>query len=108
MDNRISPCMGCTRVKDPRDCENKNCMLWQKWFLHRWESLRKAFLVQMHTAPRETAGVPIGGRRYASPHQVRAYLHADPCSGCVCDKDLCHEPCPSRRSWEMARRDVFL
>lgn len=108
MTNRPSPCMGCTRVQDPRDCENKNCQLWQKWFIARWEDLRKGFLRQMHTAPRETAGVPIGGARYAMPHEVRAYLRRDPCSGCVCDKDLCYEPCPSRRSWEMARRDVFL
>ena len=108
MNNRISPCMGCTRVEDPRACENKNCQLWQKWFIARWEGMRKAVLMQMHTAPRETAGVPLGGRRYAGPHQVRAYLRTDPCSGCVCDKDLCYEPCPSRRSWEMARRDVFL
>ena len=108
MINRVSPCMGCTRVKDPRMCENKNCQVWQRWFLAKWEDLRRGFLVQMHTAPRKTHGTAIGGRRYAMPHEVRANLHTDPCSGCVCDKDLCMEPCPSRRSWEMARRDVFL
>ena len=108
MDRKISPCMGCTRVQDPRNCENKNCQLWQKWFLNRWEGMRKAFLVQMHTTPREKAGVGIGGIRYAMPHEVRAYYRQDPCTGCVCNKDLCDNPCPSRRSWEMARRDVFL
>lgn len=101
MCNRLSPCMGCTRVEDPRDCDNKNCMLWQKWFLARWENLRKQFLGQVPPS----AG---GGGGCAKPFGVRAYYRQDPCSSCVCNKELCYEPCPSRRSWEMERQDVFL
>ncbi len=37
-----SPCIGCQRVADPGACDNKNCKLWQRWFLTRWEQLRKA------------------------------------------------------------------
>ncbi len=108
MNNRISPCMTCTRVIDPQNCENKNCQVWQRWFLARWEAMRRSVRVQMEVAPREKVGASIGGRRYAAPHVVYKYLHTDPCHDCVCSKDLCGEPCPSRRSWEMARRDVCL
>ena len=108
MNNRISPCMTCTRVIDPHNCENKNCQVWQRWFLARWEAMRRSVRVEMETAPREKVGVGIGGRRYAPAHVVHKYLNTDPCSACICNKDLCYEPCPSRRSWEMARRDVTL
>ena len=35
------PCTNCTRVKAPQNCENKNCTVWQKWFLSQWELLRR-------------------------------------------------------------------
>lgn len=38
-----SPCKTCTRVKDPKNCENKICRDWQIWFLDRWESLREYY-----------------------------------------------------------------
>lgn len=34
------PCDTCTRVKDPRNCENKECKeckVWRMWFLKAWE-----------------------------------------------------------------------
>lgn len=34
-----SPCATCTRVKDPSDCENKNCKVWKEWFLRRWKEI---------------------------------------------------------------------
>ena len=37
-----SPCLNCTRVKDPKNCENKNCPVWREWFIRRWEEMRKA------------------------------------------------------------------
>ncbi len=37
-----SPCTGCSRVDNWEKCDNKNCKLWQRWFLNRWEQLRKA------------------------------------------------------------------
>ena len=38
-----SPCATCTRVKDPKDCENKQCQTWQKWFLKRWKLINGYF-----------------------------------------------------------------
>lgn len=35
-----SPCLTCTKVKDPSDCENKSCKAWKEWWLKRWEALR--------------------------------------------------------------------
>ena len=35
------PCDTCTRVFDPRNCENKTCRVWQKWFLQSWEDMRQ-------------------------------------------------------------------
>ena len=34
--NDQSPCLNCKRVKNPADCENKNCRDWCNWFYHRW------------------------------------------------------------------------
>jgi len=36
---RVSPCVGCTRVLNPGDCENKTCKAWKAWFLHRWAGI---------------------------------------------------------------------
>ena len=35
------PCRTCKRVKAPYDCNNKNCAIWQEWFLKWWENMRK-------------------------------------------------------------------
>ncbi len=34
-----SPCLKCNRVKDPKNCENKNCNPWRNWFLKSWNSI---------------------------------------------------------------------
>ena len=34
------PCSTCTRVEDPKDCENKRCQTWRDWFIQRWEQMR--------------------------------------------------------------------
>jgi hypothetical protein len=47
--------------------------------------------------------VPLGGERYASPHQVRTYLETDPCSICPCHH--CAVPCPVRKTWEEKKGD---
>ena len=39
--NCQSPCEGCTRVRDPDSCENKNCKEWKAWFLHRWAAIHR-------------------------------------------------------------------
>lgn len=103
-----SPCLTCTRVADPRNCENKNCMRWQKWFLGRWELIHNYPRAKMETARTQPVGVNVGGTHYAAPHQVRQYLEKDPCGQCLCPKDLCIQPCGIRRAWDAAKREVFL
>lgn len=104
---RPSPCLSCTRVKDPRDCENKNCQLWQRWFIARWEAMRKLVRDEMEEAP-APVGVHISGQTYAAPHQVQRYLQTDPCAECLCPRGLCSLPCRLKRNWLEARKDVLL
>ena len=102
-----SPCLRCCRVKDPRNCENKNCQTWRRWFLRRWELIRGYPRQAQEQAKLTPVGISVGGNRYAPPHQTRNYLIHDPCQSCLCPKDLCTTPCPSRRNWEDARKDVL-
>ena len=37
---------------------------------------------------------------YAPPERVREYLATDPCTGCLCPRDLCSTPCRSKQTWE--------
>lgn len=101
----ISPCLGCIRVRDPENCENKNCVLWKSWFLSRW-SMIHGYLRRQMDKPVQTVGVPLGGERYATPDQVRRYLKNDPCSGCSCGSDLCITPCRARQNWAKANGEV--
>lgn len=102
-----SPCVRCTKVKDPRDCENKDCRLWQTWFIEKWNDMRIAPRLAVETRPRQAEGVCIGGRYYALPHRVKSYIHTDPCEKCLCPRDLCAIPCRVKRDWLAAREDVL-
>lgn len=106
MNTNVSPCISCTRVKDPRSCENKNCQYWQRWFVARWERLRSQLRTSMEQTP-EPVGVSISGRTYAAPHQVQAYLEQNPCDKCLCPKDLCKIPCNLKINWLTARKEVL-
>lgn len=99
-----SPCLSCTRVQDPENCTDKSCRVWQAWFLGRWEQTREGFR-RMKDAPEPGVGVPLGGNRYAAPHQVRAYLREDPCGSCRCPRELCATPCRKRMVWEDCIRE---
>ena len=99
MNRLLSPCLTCTRVADPENCTDKTCRAWQAWFLQQWEQSRIR-LRQLKDLPVKKAGVAIGGRRYAAPHQVRAYLRKDPCGDCLCPAGLCKSPCRKRRVCE--------
>ncbi len=103
-----SPCLSCSRVPDPRACDNKNCRQWQQWFLGRWDLIHRYPRKQMDNAVLKPVGVPLGGRHYAAPHQVQAYLQKDPCEKCVCPKELCSTPCRVRRAWEEAKGETLL
>lgn len=108
MDRRPSPCLRCTRVPDPENCENKQCGQWKAWFLERWEQLRRDQRLRRELCKPVEVGVVIGGRHYAAPHEVRSYLAKDPCQQCLLPKALCTTACPERRAWEAHRREVFL
>jgi len=106
MNQELSPCTYCCRVATPANCDNKKCVPWQKWFLKSWEQTRQLFSAPMEHAPVQTAGVPLGGHRYAHPHRVRAYLQNGPCGHCKLPKDLCHTPCPARKIWEEEKEET--
>ena len=107
MINKVSPCGYCTRVPDSRECDNKNCMLWRQWYIDRWDAMRAAVRGRMDT-PGAPVGVRVSGTHYAAPHQVTAYLEADPCDSCLCPRDLCTTPCRIRAGWDRARGEVGL
>lgn len=104
----VSPCMRCTRVANPRDCDNKDCKVWRSWFVEKWDALRIQPRLEIERREKEMEGVVIGGVRYAMPHRVRSYLEKDPCQGCVCPRDLCVLPCRVKRDWMKAREDVMI
>lgn len=104
---KVSPCMNCTRVADPRACENKKCQPWRNWFISRWESIRSCARQEMEQAPQKV-GIMLDGQTYAAPHQVTKYLQEDPCKGCLCPKDLCRLPCRLKNNWNKAREEVLL
>ena len=86
-----SPCLDCTRVKDPKNCENKNCKEWQAWFIDRWESMRTYVQAQME---KENA--------VATPAKIlttHPQGKEDPCDTCPFPKDMCHTPCLVKSAW---------
>ncbi len=105
MERRESPCLECTRVLDTENCMDKTCRVWQDWFLEQWELSRQAIRA-VKDGPAEPVGVPLGGERYAMPHQVEDYLQADPCTVCRCHKNLCKGSCRKRRAWERSCEEL--
>lgn len=103
----ISPCMRCERVKDPRECTDKDCVQWRRYFLQSWEGMRREVREQARALPTAPEGVNIGGTHYAPPHRVKGYLQTDPCKGCVCPQGLCLLPCARKRRWQNARAEVY-
>lgn len=101
-----SPCLTCTSVRDPGNCENKNCARWRSWFIGKWEHIRQFPRMQMETASPNMGSVNIGGMPYVLPHRVRDYLQKDPCSQCACPKNLCGTPCPTRKAWDSMKSEV--
>lgn len=108
MKMKLSPCMYCTQVPDPRACEDKGCPRWQAWFVEKWEDLRLQARLDREKAQLSPGGVCIGGNYYSQPHRVREYLAADPCEKCLCPKDVCLLPCKEKRAWLGHREEVIL
>ena len=106
--NNPSPCLRCTLVADPRQCQDKDCQPWRQWFIARWNTLRAYPRQELEAAGDSYLGLAIGGQRYTLPHRVTDYLDNNPCETCLCPKDLCAEPCRIRRDWDKTRNEVFL
>lgn len=100
-----SPCLTCTRVRDPQDCENKLCKDWQAWFIDRWESMRNSVRDQIRETPVQEIGIPLGGNRYASPHRVRQFLTQNPCEHCPSPKGQCKTPCTTKMRWDIMKKE---
>ena len=100
-----SPCLTCTRVPNPRNCENKQCKLWQRWFLARWNLIHTWPRAVMDREDFRPGGVAVGGSLYAHPDAVRRYLATDPCKGCLCPRDLCATPCRRKVTWLEAKEE---
>ena len=95
-----SPCLTCKRVRDPQNCENKLCKEWRAWYIEKWEAMRSNVRKSIRHTPITTHGVPLGGRQYASPHRVQAFLERNPCDSCYCPKGMCTTPCQLKIVWE--------
>lgn len=103
-ESKSSPCLTCSRVRDPDNCENKLCKDWQAWFIDRWETMRANVFSQVRQQKAaEQGAISVGGRQYSHPEHVRSYLRKDPCRECICPKDLCSTPCAVRKAWDAAR-----
>lgn len=105
MTDMLSPCLHCTRVRDPQNCENKNCRPWREWFFVQWEKTRRLYRKGMDNTT-QAAGVPFGGHRYCSPHQITEYLQTDPCESCKLPSVLCDTPCKRRNEWVAIKKEV--
>ena len=101
-----SPCKTCRRVKNPRECENKNCRQWRDWFVKSWDQARMAPVLQREKNSIGPEGVTICGRTYVLPHKIREYLQHSPCDSCPMPRELCTSPCPARRAWDESRKEV--
>lgn len=75
-----SPCVGCTRTKDPAKCENKKCGTWQIWFIRSWNRIRELPWAEMDTRKQER-------------------IVQDPCVSCHVEEKPCRKPCRDRRVW---------
>ena len=65
------PCIGCSRVENPDRCDNKDCGLWRKWFIRRWNWTR-----------------------------ALCQGKGDPCETCLSPKQLCFAPCQGKLAWD--------
>ena len=43
-----NPCLTCTMVENPKNCERKGCPAWQKWWITRWENMRSRYCAEIN------------------------------------------------------------
>ena len=80
------PCSACSKGL----CEDRECQLWQNWFLHKWDIARKQIQSCVWNK------IDLQGKKafcYLLPHELE-----DPCATCVC-KNWCDTPCSLRLNW---------
>ena len=41
--NEQNPCLNCTIVNKPKNCERKGCGAWRKWWSTRWDNMRSRY-----------------------------------------------------------------
>ena len=102
-----NPCMRCTKVDNPAQCDDKDCRLWQQWFIERWNRMRVIPRLEIENRPKQQEGICIGGKYYALPHRIDSYINTDPCDSCLCPRDMCVIPCRVKRDWQNARESIF-
>ena len=98
--SRERPCLECTRVVNPANCENKQCKEWQNWFIARWDAMRASLYASAAPLTVERDAITVGGYKYSHPDYVRKFLKDKPCLTCNCPADLCKEPCTLLVVWE--------
>lgn len=42
--NNQSPCEKCKLVPNPQACDRKICPAWRKWWIARWDKMRRGFM----------------------------------------------------------------
>ena len=52
---RKNPCLTCTLVERPKDCDRKGCVAWQNWWLERWENMRSRYCRELMDEERKAA-----------------------------------------------------
>ena len=98
-----SPCLTCQRVRDPKNCENKMCEEWRRWWIGRWDAIREGVAKQAKGAGVQGHPVSVGGTQYHHPERVREFLKMDPCLRCPWRDGLCPNPCDTRKVWLEAK-----
>ena len=83
-----SPCFTCTRVPDPRACDNKECRPWRQWFIDRWAEIHAL-------APQDQ-----------SKDHTSRMTAVDPCDGCICARIACIGLCQKKQQWLEENGDI--
>ena len=53
-------------------------------------------------------GIPLGGRNYYHPDDLRLYFEKDPCKVCWLAQCPCQEPCQLKQNWEDAKEALHI
>lgn len=51
--DKLYPCLNCTIVNNPKECERKGCGAWRKWWSTRWDNMRSRYCVEAEGGEKE-------------------------------------------------------